>query len=80
MTRLQQGFFIPQLKPRTRPSSLKLAVPVAVSTLLFSPLLRAETVQKDATSVTQPEKDKKSKKTEKYQGGSKQNHLKKSRR
>lgn len=62
MTRLQQGFFIPQLKPRTRPSSLKLAVPMAVSTLLFSPLLRAETVQKDATSVTQPEKDKKSKK------------------
>ncbi|OUJ01828.1 hypothetical protein HK14_07740 [Acetobacter cibinongensis] len=50
MTRLQQGFFIPQLKPRTRPSSLKLAVPMAVSTLLFSPLLRAETVQKDAAA------------------------------
>lgn len=77
MTRLQQGFFIPQLKPRTRPSSLKLAIPMAVSTLLFSPLLRAETVQKDATSVTQPEKDKKSKKQKNAVSVNKQDTLKK---
>ncbi|MGO3518886.1 MAG: TonB-dependent receptor plug domain-containing protein [Acetobacter cibinongensis] len=51
---------------------------MAVSTLLFSPLLRAETVQKDAASVTQPEKDKKSKKQKNAVSVNKQDTLKKS--
>lgn len=58
----RQDFFIPQSRKRTRSISLKLALPMAVSTLLFSPSLRAETVSDSAKPAEQVEKEKKTKK------------------
>ncbi|GFE93357.1 TonB-dependent receptor [Acetobacter persici] len=58
----RQEFFIPQSIRRVRSTGFRLALPMAMSTLLFSPLVRAETVPEIVKPSEQVKKDKKTKK------------------
>ena len=70
MKRIRSSFFVPQMKPIRCVPRQRLAASVAVSALLFSPYLHAETVKATATSLEKQEIDKKTKKQKKIRENS----------